>query len=55
MLGDVVETIYVVEESEEDDGEEVVKVSLYSTGQVPLTDSFSADRCKEIRNVVCKR
>ncbi|KAF7909343.1 uncharacterized protein EAF01_003061 [Botrytis porri] len=25
VLGDVVETIYVVEESEEDDGEEIVK------------------------------
>ncbi|TGO22436.1 hypothetical protein BPAE_0168g00070 [Botrytis paeoniae] len=31
VLGDVVETIYVVEESEEDDGEEIVKVGLYPT------------------------
>lgn len=29
VLGDVVETIYVVEESEDDDGEEIVKVGLH--------------------------
>lgn len=40
----MVETIYVVEESEEDEEEEVVKVSLCSTIYVLFTNSCFVDR-----------
>lgn len=37
----MVETIYVVEESEEDDGEEIVKVGLSPTWHMLSTNMFS--------------
>ncbi|TGO87686.1 hypothetical protein BPOR_0210g00150 [Botrytis porri] len=41
VLGDVVETIYVVEESEEDDGEEIVKTVVKKSEMLFVRGKYS--------------
>jgi U6 snRNA-associated Sm-like protein LSm3 len=54
VLGDVEETVYVVEEDEEE--EEVLRVRTQSQwAEAAIADSLPADYTQEVRDAVCSR